>query len=147
MAKKTAIIGYGSDIRNDDVAGFKVVRDLKRDYPDKAVYLEGYNTVDLLDIMPEHDRMIIIDCAFLSKKPGYHEKRSLNELDLIDDLSFSHEANFKKVVPLAESMGIKVPEILFFLIQPKDVNMGERITRPVKDTIEKVKAEILKELD
>ncbi|MFP4424427.1 MAG: hydrogenase maturation protease [Candidatus Woesearchaeota archaeon] len=121
-----AIIGYGSEIRHDDYIGIYAARHIQKKFKDSVHVYEGYNSVDLLMLFEHYTELFIIDAAFLEKDVGGFVKVPVEELNIPDDTSFaSHDTNFKQLLPLARSMGYKIPRITFYLIQPSVLEIGE----------------------
>lgn len=147
-----AIVGYGSLIRGDDSAGLKAVEKLREKFDEQNLgFFYGYNAVDLLGEFENYNKFIIIDSAFLKKNPGEFIRGNINEINMPDDTSSSHTTNFKVLLNNAKDMRLNIPEIVFYLIEPKNVEIGEELTHEVKEgfdkMIEKISEEIREEIE
>ncbi|MFW6450387.1 MAG: hydrogenase maturation protease [Nanoarchaeota archaeon] len=149
---RIAVIGYGSKIRNDDAAGIRVVDILKKRLKSyqNVQFFYGFNNIDLLGRFDEFDRFYIIDCAFISKEPGKFLRGNIEEINFTDDSMNSHTTNFTSLVKDAKDMGIAIPEIFFYLIQPKNTEIGERmdkeVQRGLKGIVKAIETEIKEEM-
>ena len=64
-----------------------------------------------------------------------------------NDTTFSHDTNFKQLLPLAVSMGYKIPELVFYLMQPKTMVMGDKLSYEVEQGYEKMYLALVDELN
>jgi hydrogenase maturation protease len=145
--KKIAIIGYGSDIRNDDAVGLLLSRELSNYFEndiDVDCY-EGLTSVDMIELFKEYGHLFIVDAAFLEIAPGSIKKQSIDAMKFKEDMSFSHNTNFAYIVPLAKEMGYPIPKIAFYMIEPKDINMGELLSPEVAKGMQKLKEIIIQD--
>ena len=143
-----AVVGYGSLIRSDDSAGLKAVEILKERFGEENLgFFYGYNAVDLLGEFENYNKFIIIDSAFLEKNPGEYVRGSIYDIDMPDDTSSSHTTNFKELLKNAKEMNLNIPEIVFYLIEPKDVEIGEELTPEVEEGFKKMIEEITEEIN
>lgn len=139
---KTAVIGYGSTLRKDDGAGIFVVREIKKLNLENVECFEGYTAIDLLELFNEFEDFIIIDTGNINKKPGEFVKVNYKDLDLADDTSLSHNTNFKNIIALAKNLNYKIPNITFYIIQPKEMDIGEGLSENVKKGVDKIVEEL-----
>jgi hydrogenase maturation protease len=146
--KKLAIIGYGSDVRNDDAAGLIISRELNEKYNENSNVdcYEGLTAVDIVNIFPDYENLFLVDAALLEKEPGYIEKQHVDDMMLTEDMSWSHNTNFKQMIPLAKAMDFPIPNVHFFLVQPENIDMGEIISPKVRLGIDKLKEMIEKDI-
>jgi hydrogenase 3 maturation protease len=74
-ATRLAVLGVGSELRSDDVAGILVARKIAAAFPDRTdiLVLEGHSapenfTGEILRFKASH--LVIVDCAELEAPPG-----------------------------------------------------------------------------
>jgi len=141
-SKKVAVLGVGSELRGDDIAGMVAAEIiLKANHKDIAVFLgatapENF-TGEIKKFKPSH--LLIIDAADTSAKPG--------TIDLIDPktvggVSFStHMMPLKIMVDyMLRSIRCKV---MIIGIQPKVLKFGSRPSKPAIDSAKEVAKTLL----
>ena len=72
MATKTAILGFGNPVREDDGVGIYVVEQLKQkigDHPDINIFDMGTAAFEVLFKLKGHDRIILVDAVMNSNEP------------------------------------------------------------------------------
>lgn len=145
---KIAVIGYGSFIRNDDALGLKATDILNKKFEgnDEIDFFYGFTCVDLLSEFNNFERLYIIDSAMLGKEPGEYVRSNIEDIEFSNDKAFSHSANFSELMKLAEGMGLNKPKIIFYMVQPKNMDMGEVMDEEVKNGMERVVQELEEEI-
>lgn len=145
MEKKIAVVGYGSDIRSDDAVGIHVARYIEEHVPGVMVRT-GMNAVDLVMLFPEVDKVILVDAAFMDEEPGTHVRVPFDTVNLPNDSSFSHDMNFRELLPLARQMEVPIPEIIFYLIRPKNLEFGDTMTDEMHAGMDGLISSLMEEL-
>lgn len=148
MKGKVAVIGYGSTIRSDDSAGIVVMRGLERRFhANKNVeFFEMCQGVDLLAMFEKFDRIIMIDSGSMNKRPGEFGRFRFSELKQRADTSISHSLQFSLIGEIAGKMGYRMPEIVVYIIQPRTMNIGEKLSPEVKIGVKRMIPVIEEEL-
>jgi hydrogenase 3 maturation protease len=146
-AKRIAIMGVGSELRADDVAGLIVVRKVQkglagRKTKQKVLLLEGCTapenfTGEIIKFKTNH--LILVDCADISEIPG---TISMIDPENVGGVSFStHMLPLKIIVDyLVASIKCKVTIIG---IQPETLDYSKKITSPVKTSAGQVASALL----
>lgn len=138
-AKKIAVLGIGSDLRGDDAAGVMVAESVSRKTrsPRLKVYIGSTApenlTGEIRKFKPSH--LVMIDTAELKGKPG--AIFILRPEDFGDAVSFStHKMPAKVLIDYF----LKSFKCSFTLIgiQPKSIGFGDKISRPVRNSIKEV---------
>lgn len=145
---KIGIVGYGSKIRNDDAVGLDAIDILKEKFEANGniEFFYGSNAVDLLGEFDNFDKMILIDCAMIEGNPGEYIRAKVEDIKFSDDTSITHSANFKTILENAKLLGINAPELVFYMIKPKNVDMGETISPELKKGLDAMIIDISKEI-
>jgi hydrogenase 3 maturation protease len=145
-AKRLAILGIGSELRADDIAGILVAKRIKklaagRKSPVKLKILEGGTapenlTGELKRFKPTH--LVIIDAADLGEKPG---RIAVMEPDNVSGVSFcTHSLPIKVMTDyLLQSFPCQVTLIG---IQPKTLEVGASPSQEVLEAVDMVAAMI-----
>jgi hydrogenase 3 maturation protease len=134
-AQRVAVLGVGSELRGDDVAGILAAQQIEKNTKGKSItpQLQVFIgatapenlTGEIKKFQPTH--LIIIDAAELNKKPGHIE---IMEADKIGGTSFcTHVLPLKVIVAyLLESFKF---EAIIIGIQPKTLTFGAQPTKEV----------------
>ncbi|MDI6884705.1 MAG: hydrogenase maturation peptidase HycI [Hadesarchaea archaeon] len=145
-ATRVAVIGVGSKMRGDDAAGIEVVRGLRgRLKSPNTLLIEGgvapeNFTSHIRRFKPSH--VILIDATDFGAEPG--------EIVLAEPEAIKGQSISTHTMPLSilagyiqEQMGAK---IALLGIQPARAQMGAEMSEPVRDSIEKVRENLLRKL-
>lgn len=131
-ARKVVVAGIGNPIRTDDFVGVKIVHDLEGKVSEK-VYLIECETVpesfiqQIVDFKPSH--ILLIDAAILNLKPG--DARLVKAIQLVDVPAFStHMLPLRIFCEYLAKM--TRARIALLLIQPKQTDFGEGLTREIE---------------
>jgi hydrogenase 3 maturation protease len=134
-AQRVAVLGVGSELRGDDVAGLLVAKQIEKTIAKQTTLLEvrvfiGETapenlTGEIKRFKPTH--LIIIDAAELNKEPGHIE---IMEPGTIGGTSFcTHSLPLKIVIGyLLESFKFQA---IIIGIQPKTLTFGAQPTKEV----------------
>jgi hydrogenase maturation protease len=147
MNKKVAIIGYGNLIRNDDAAGLLITEKLEKNYK-KNEFIECFyscSTADLIGLIEEYKLIYIIDCAIINTEPGRFIKKEINEIEFNDDNYSTHNISFNQIKETINKLDNK-PKIFFFMLQPKNMEIGEKLSKEIKNNISVLSDTIQKEI-
>jgi hydrogenase 3 maturation protease len=129
-ARRLAVLGVGSELRSDDVAGLLVVRSLARRFRDRIdlLLLEGGTapenlTGPLACFRPSH--LVVVDCAELDAPPG-----SIRLVPAGSIGGFSSSTHSLPLNVILDYLGAcRACEILVIGIQPKSLEFDGRPTR------------------
>lgn len=132
---KLAVIGVGSDIRNDDAAGIHIANQLKETLKDERVeiLIGGTTPENLTGVLkrmaPSH--ILLVDAAQMRKAPGTIE---IIDPEKIKGEGFStHTFSLRELAHyLQETTKAK---IVVMGIEPKDINFGETLSEEVKQAV------------
>jgi hydrogenase 3 maturation protease len=147
-AQRVAVLGIGSDLRGDDVAGILAAQQIgkiighKKTSPEVRVFIGETApenlTGEIKRFQPTH--LIIIDAAELNKEPGHIE---IMEPETIGGTSFcTHSLPLKVIIAyLLESFRFQA---IIIGIQPKTLIFGSQPTKEVLASAKKLSASIAK---
>ncbi len=149
MANKgTVIIGVGNLILKDEGVGVHAVRELEKiELPFGVELIDGgVATMDLLSVIQEAERIIVIDALKVGGEPGT-VYRVIPE-DLIHEtekfLSL-HQVGLLDVLGMARQLGGH-GEVVIIGVEPKEISWGTGLTPEVQAKLPKVIEIVLKEL-
>ena len=148
---KTLILGMGNPIMGDDGVGIWAARMLKSKLNDQEVTVmeTGMAGLNLLELMAEYDRAILIDAIKTGEgevgKIYRLEPETLNETR---HAASTHGIDFSTALELGSRLGLSLPrDIVLFGIEVEDVNtFSEKCTPKVEKIIPVVADMVIQEL-
>ena len=125
LKKKTIVLGVGNPILSDDGVGIHVVEELKKknfDIPGVTVDSAFTGGMNLLDMIVDHDRAIIVDAVKMKgKKSGEVGVYPLGEMSAFHTCN-PHDVSLPQAVEMAKRLGDKrIPEDIKIV----GINLGE----------------------
>lgn len=150
MAKRKAlIIGVGNLILKDEGVGVHVVRQLEdRGLPSGVEAIDGGTaTMDLLAVIQEAARIIVIDAVRVGGKPGTIYRFFPEDLSCESERPLSlHEVGLLEVLGMARQLGGH-GEVVIIGVEPKEISWGVELSPEVEAKVPKVIEAVLKELE
>jgi len=138
---KTIILGVGNPILRDDGVGIHVADELKKQIKRKDIEIDTASTggMNLLDLMVDHDRAILIDAVKMKdKKIGEIGLYRLGELSAFQTCN-PHDVSLPEAILLKKKLGERNI--------PKDIKMvGINIGELPNEFGEELSSEILKSI-
>ena len=150
--KKTIILGVGNPILRDDGVGIHVAEELKKLIKKPGITIDNAFTggMNLLDLIVDHDRAILIDAVKLkNKKLG---DVNLFELGKISTFHASnpHDASLLEAIGLAKKLGnSRIPndiKIVGINIGELNCEFGEELSKEIEKAIPKAVELVEKEV-
>lgn len=151
MRVRTLVVGVGNPILSDDGVGIHAARMLmEKGIPDVRIEELPASGLELLDMVLDHDRVIIIDAIQTNGgTPGDHYLMAEDDFRTTVHGSSPHGIN----IATALAMGRKVVpermprEVFFVAIEAEDLeNVGERLTPRVAERLPTIVDMIEREL-
>ena len=150
-ARRVAVLGIGSELRGDDIAGILVLRALEKSKKKlrrgiKLKTFEGSTapeniTGEVITYKPTH--LIIVDSADIGEKPGAVLLLRADEVGR--GVSFSTHKIPPKILIDYFNHSLKC-EIIIIGIQPKTINFGKDVSKAVIIASKSVSSSILASL-
>jgi hydrogenase maturation protease len=150
--KDVVVIGLGNELLSDEGVGVYIVRRLSK-LQDKFPLVDfidaGSAGLNLLHLIANRKKAVIIDCAKMGLKAGQIRRFTPDEAQSVKKLShFSlHEADILQVINLSRQLGECPEKIVFFGIEPKSLKPGQELSNALSTKIDGYISEICKELD
>ena len=149
MAKnRILILGIGNLILKDEGIGVHVVRALEEKGlpPEVDVIDGGTATMDLLSVICESERIIVIDALKAGGEPGTIY-RCLPEdiMDAVDRPLSLHQVGLLDVLGMARQLGGRA-YVVIIGVEPKEISWGMELTAELEATVPKVIKAVFKEL-
>jgi hydrogenase maturation protease len=129
--KSLLFVGIGNILRSDDGAGVYICRNIMAANNIGTliaeVSIENYIS-KINDLNP--DILILVDCVNFNKKPGYFDLLPVEKIK--DFTTNTHNISLKRI---SEFFKMKV---LVLGIQPASLNFGEKLSRQVKESADRI---------
>lgn len=135
---KVVILGIGNTLRSDDAAGSILASRLKDKLP-YIIYDTGESPENYLGkiVKDKPDNLVIIDAVDFAGEPGEFRVLEAEALKTTN-LFFTHNASLSLTINYLQS-NLQV-DIIMLIIQPKTVAFGDRLSREVAETLNKIEA-------
>jgi hydrogenase maturation protease len=143
------VLGIGNILLRDEGVGVRVIEQMQRmRLPDNVELVDGGTAgADLLDVLAERRKVIVIDAVQADCKPGTVLRFTADDLVRPDGVGMSlHELGLGEALTMTKQLGCAPEDVVVFGIKPEDVASGldlsEEIGALVPKVIELVLAEI-----
>ncbi|MFA5423911.1 MAG: hydrogenase maturation protease [Phycisphaerae bacterium] len=151
MKNEIAVVGLGNTIMADEGIGCVLVGLLlarQEEFPDIDFIEAGCGGINLLHIMAERKKVILIDCALMGTEPGTIKRFTPEQAQSVKKLAhFSlHEVDVMKVIEMARRLNQCPEEIIIFGIEPQKVEHGRELSDVLSRRLNEYVAIIEKEL-
>jgi hydrogenase maturation protease len=151
--KKTIILGIGNPILRDDGVGVHVAEELKKHIRKPGVTIDSAFTggMNLLDLMVDHDRAILIDAVKMeNKKLGEVGLFELGEISAFHTCN-PHDVSLPQAIDLAKRLGEnRIPtdiKIVGINIGELGCEFGEELSSEIANAIPKAVELVKKEVE
>ena len=146
MKKPTAIIGVGNLLMGDEGVGIHAIKFLKEsEWPEDVELIDaGVPGPSLLYMLEETELSIIIDCADFGGKPGDILVVEPEKLKKPNEEVFSlHGTSLLGTIALAEKLDINIGNVALICIQPKSIEMTDKLSLEVESSLQDIKKNIV----
>lgn len=150
--KDVVVIGLGNVLLSDEGIGVHLVRRLSgvnNKFPLVDFIDAGSAGMNLLHLIANRKKAVIIDCAQMGAEPGTIRRFTADEVQDVKKLSHYslHEADILQVINLSKQLGECPDEVVFFGIEPESLGAGQNLSKTLSDRIDSYIADVCKELD
>jgi len=148
---KTLVLGLGNPILTDDGVGLHVARELEGRLNQREVTVMETSLagLDLLDLLADYDRVIIIDAIQTAGgKTGQIYRLESEAFSATCHAATPHDVNFATALELANQLNLPLPrQIDIFAIEAADTTtFSEECTPKVEEAIPACVEMIIQEL-
>ena len=133
---RIAILTVGNVLRRDDGLGQLVARKIKEKMVSVPVFDGGEAPENYLEKILKHNPevVLIIDTVNFNGNPG--DVREFQQDELLHRDFSTHGMSLKLVMEYLKNSGVK--EVRLIGIQPKDIGLGEGLSKEVTQSLDKV---------
>jgi hydrogenase maturation protease len=145
------VIGLGNILLSDEGVGVHLVRQLSNQqikFPDVDFIEAGAAGMNLLHLIANRKKAIIIDCAKMGEKPGTIRRFTADQVVGVKKLThFSlHEIDILQVLNLSKQLGECPAEVIFYGIEPDSFSPGQNLSQALSAKNDSCIADICEEL-
>jgi len=146
--EEVIILGIGNLILKDEGVGVHAVKELEnRSLPQGVVAIDGGTaTMDLLSVIHESEKIIVIDALSSGEEPGTIYRCLPEDLMDADERPLSlHQVDLLDVLLMARQLGGNA-HVVIIGVEPEEISYGMELTPKVKAAVPKVIQAVFKEL-
>ncbi|HEX9075633.1 MAG TPA: HyaD/HybD family hydrogenase maturation endopeptidase [Anaerolineae bacterium] len=147
---KTLVLGLGNILLQDEGAGVRVVERLQAEYvfPNDVTVLDGGTLgLDLLHVLEESDRAVVVDAVRSDKEPGALVRLRNAEIPAFLGPKVSpHQVGLQDLLGLAQLRGHLPGEVILLGVQAGRLEPGLDLSPAVAAQVEPLAAHVIEEL-
>ena len=144
------VCGLGNSLRGDDGAGLAVLDALVESEflpPDLALYNGSRSGLLTTLVTERYERVFVIDAVEMQQQPGAWQRFDLDAAvfspgDMRANLSL-HHASLPETLAIAQALGVTLPQITLYGIQPQSVELAQGLSAPVAEAVRAVTQALL----
>jgi len=134
--EKNVVVGAGNIAMCDEGAGVWVIRRLMErggSYPGVEFVEAGTGGINILHLIANRQKCVIIDCAYMDMPPGTIRRFSPAEAKsrkLVSGFSL-HEADILSIIDMSRKLNECPDEVVIFGIEPSEIKAGDKLSNVV----------------
>ncbi len=149
--KEIVVIGLGNLLLSDEGIGIHLIRKLSEHrgkFPCVEFIDAGTGGMNVLHLIANRKKAVIIDCVKMGKKPGTIKRFEQTDVQTTKKMThFSlHEADILRIIELSRQLGECPKKIVIFGIEPESLELGQKLSKTLSDGIDAYSIDICKEL-
>jgi hydrogenase maturation protease len=144
------VVGIGNRWRSDDAAGLEVVRLLRGGVsPEVELVEQEGEPADLIDALAGADAAWLVDAVSSGAPVGTVHRVDATDTKLPQELfhASTHTMGLGDAVEIARALGRLPRRVVVYGIEGRSFAAGEGVSRDVESAIERVAAEVRKEVE
>ena len=143
------VLGIGNILLGDEGVGVRIIEALReRAMPEDVEVADGgTGGADLVDLMADRRKVIVVDAAEFDGRPGDILRFTAADLGPRESVGLSlHDLGLAEALTMMRHLGCEPEEVVVFGIKPKRIAPGLDLTTEVAAAIPKVVELVLAEL-
>ncbi len=143
------VLGIGNILLRDEGVGVRVIEQMQKIHlPDDVELVDGGTAgADLLDVLAERKKVIVIDAVQADCEPGTVLRFTVDDLVRPDGVGMSlHELGLGEALTMTRQLKCAPEDVVVFGIKPKDTVAGLELSEEVEASVPKVVELILAEI-
>jgi hydrogenase maturation protease len=147
--KPVLVLGIGNILLRDEGVGVRVIERMQKiPLPDDVELIDGGTAgADLLDVLAERKKVIVIDAVQADCEPGTVLRFTADDLTQPDGVGMSlHELGLGQALTMTKQLGCEPKEVVVFGIKPRDISCGLELSEEIATSVPKVVELVLAEI-
>jgi hydrogenase maturation protease len=143
------VIGIGNILLSDEGVGVRVIEHMRKlRLPDTVELIDaGTAGVDLLDVLADRQKVIVIDAAQADCDPGTVIRLTADNICMSDETNMSlHEFGIGQSLAMTRLLGCAPKNVVIFGIKPKNLEPGLELSEDIAAVVPVVVKLVMKEL-
>lgn len=148
--KPILVLGIGNILLSDEGIGVRVIEQMQAMSLREDVELVDGGTagMDLLDVLADRDKVIVVDAVDADCSPGTVLRFGIDQLMQKDHANLSlHELGIAETIIMTKQLGCAPKEVTVFGIQPQKIECGLELSQNLQHVVQQVVEFILAELN
>ncbi len=144
------ILGIGNILLRDEGVGVRVIEQMQKlRLPDDVELVDGGTAgADLLDVLAERRKVIVIDAVQADCEPGTVLRFSADDLTRPDGVGMSlHELGLGEALIMTRQLGCAPEDVVVFGIKPREITCGLELSEEIAASVPKVVKLVLAEIE
>lgn len=147
--KPILVLGIGNILLRDEGIGVRVIEKMQAiSLPEDVEVVDGGTSgADLLDVLADRHKVIVVDAVDADCRPGTVLRFGIDQLMQKDHPAISmHELGIAETIMMTKQLGCAPQEVIFFGIQPEKIDCGLELSKNLQPVVQQVVDLILIEL-
>jgi len=143
------VLGIGNILLRDEGVGVRVIEQMRKMHlPDDVELVDGGTAgADLLDVLAERRKVIVIDAVQADCEPGIVLRFTADDLVRPEGVGMSlHELGLGEALTMTSQLGCAPKDVVVFGIKSKDIGCGLELSEEIAASVAKVINLILEEI-
>ena len=143
------VLGIGNILLRDEGVGVRVIEQMQKMHvPDDVELVDGGTAgADLLDVLAEREKVIIIDAVQANHEPGTVLRLTADDLVQPDGAGMSlHELGLGEALTMTRQLGCPPKDVVVLGIVPEDIGCGLELSETIVGSVPKVIELVLREI-
>ncbi len=143
------VLGIGNILLRDEGVGVRVIERMREmPVPEDVELVDGGTAgADLLEVLAERRKVIVIDAVQSECEPGTVLRFTADELVRPDGVGMSlHEVGLGESLIMTRQLGCEPEDVVVFGITPKNIESGLELTEEIAASVPKVIELVLAEI-
>ncbi len=144
------VLGIGNILLRDEGVGVRVIEQMQKMHlPDDVELVDGGTAgADLLDVLAEREKVIVIDAVQANHEPGTVLRLTADDLVQPDGVGMSlHELGLGEALSMTRQLGCAPEDVIVFGITPDDIGCGLELSETMMSSVPKVIELVLREIE
>ncbi len=143
------VLGIGNILLRDEGFGVRVIERMREiSLPADVELVDGGTAgADLLDVLAERRKVIVIDAVRADCEPGTVLRFTADDLVRPDGVGMSlHELGLAEALTMTKQLGCAPKDVVVFGVKPKDLRCGLELSGEIAALVPKVVELVLAEI-